>query len=168
LARLLAVHPIATVQSQLSLWSRDQEPVEQACAELGVAFVAYRPLGRGLLASAVRTESDLAADDFRRTLPRFQGENLARNEQLAGRLDALAASRGASPAQVALAWLLAKGRHVIPIPGTRRLARIEENAAATEVALTVAEIVELDDMARDVAGGRYPAWVTQRAAEQRP
>jgi aryl-alcohol dehydrogenase-like predicted oxidoreductase len=166
LRRAIAVHPIAAVQSELSLWSRDQMPVAEACATLGVAFVPYSPLGRGLLAGAVRGEADLAADDFRRTLPRFQGENLARNAALAGRLGALAAARGATPAQLALAWLLSLGGHVVPIPGTRRAARVEENAAAAAIVLTHAERAALEDAAAadEVAGSRYPAWVLQRMA----
>jgi aryl-alcohol dehydrogenase-like predicted oxidoreductase len=166
LRRAMAVYPIAAVQSELSLWSRDQEPVAEACAALGVAFVAYSPLGRGLLAGAVRGEADLAQDDFRRTLPRFQGENLARNLALAEGLASLARARGATTAQLALAWLLARGPHVVPIPGTRRVARVEENIAAAGLRLSPEELGQLEDAAAAgrVAGGRYPAWVTAGAA----
>jgi aryl-alcohol dehydrogenase-like predicted oxidoreductase len=168
LDRAMAVHPIAAVQSELSLWSRDHEPMERRCAELGISFVPYSPLGRGLLAGAVRAEADLAQDDFRRSLPRFQGENLERNLLLAGHLATLAQARGATPAQLALAWLLAKGPHVVPIPGTRRVERIEENAAAAGIALSAEEVAALEQTADAgaVAGSRYPDWVLARTHEE--
>ncbi len=163
LERALAVHAIAAVQSELSLWSRDNEPVERACGRLGVAFVPYSPLGRGLLAGAIRSGADLASDDFRRTLPRFQAANLPRNAELADRVARLASEMRATPAQLALAWLLARGPHVVPIPGTRRVTRVEENAAAAELALSHSQIQALEQVAAvdEVAGGRLPAWASQ-------
>ncbi len=159
LRRAHAVHPIAAVQSEYSLWTRDPEAgVLPACRELGVAFVAYSPLGRGMLTGAIGKETQLAADDFRRLSPRFQGENLERNLRLVEAVKALAAARGATPAQVALAWLLQQGKDVVPIPGTKRIGYLEENVAAASLRLSAGELAQLDRaMPRGAAAGeRYP------------
>ncbi|WP_099899327.1 aldo/keto reductase, partial [Methylobacterium frigidaeris] len=152
-----AVHPIAAVQTEYSLWSREPEAgLLAACRDLDVALVAYSPLGRGFLTGAVDVDS-LAPDDFRRGNPRFQGEALAQNRRLAEALGAFARERGATPGQVALAWLLARSPHVIPIPGTRRPERLAENAAAADLALTPADIAALDALFAPgtAAGARY-------------
>jgi aryl-alcohol dehydrogenase-like predicted oxidoreductase len=159
LRRAAKVHPIAAVQSEYSLWSREPErAVLAACAEVGTTLVAYSPLGRAFLTGAVDT-AQLAADDFRRNLPRFSGSAAADNRALVDALSAFAAARGLANAQVALAWLLAKQPQVVPIPGTRRIAYLEQNAAATAVSLSAAEVAELDALfAPDkVAGERYTA-----------
>jgi aryl-alcohol dehydrogenase-like predicted oxidoreductase len=159
LRRAHAVHPIAAVQSEYSLWSRDPEDgVLEACAQLGATFVAYSPLGRGFLTGRFRSTDDLAADDWRRSNPRFQGENLARNLELVRRVEGLAARRDVTPAQLALAWVLAQGDHVVAIPGTRSVARLEENAAAAEIRLSADELRGIDKaFPRDAAtGSRYP------------
>ena len=158
LRRAAAVHPIAAVQSEYSLWTRDPEREMLAiCAELGASFVAYSPLGRAFLTGTVNPEK-LPESDFRKNNPRFQGEAEHANRLLVDQLATFAAARGLSNAQVALAWLLAKYPHVIPIPGTRRIAYLEQNTAAVGHALNAAEIAELDrifDPAK-VAGQRYP------------
>ncbi len=157
LRRASAVHPIAAVQSEYSLWTRDPErDVLATCAELGTSFVAYSPLGRAFLTGTVKPET-LADNDFRKGNPRFQGEAEHANRRLVEQLAAFAQAHGLSNAQVALAWLLAKHPHVIPIPGTRRIAYLEQNAAAVNRALNAAEIAELDlifDPAH-VSGQRY-------------
>ncbi len=157
LRRAHAVHPIAALQTEYSLWTRDLEAeVLPACRELGVTLVAYSPLGRGFLTGRFRKPEDLAADDWRRMGPRFQGENFVANLALAERIQALAARKGCTPAQLALAWLLARGEDVVPIPGTRQRARLEENAAAVELRLTPAENAELSDSLPPARGARYP------------
>ncbi|MBS0372678.1 MAG: aldo/keto reductase [Proteobacteria bacterium] len=159
LRRAHAVHPVAAVQSEYSLWSREPEAgMLAACAELGVGFVAYSPLGRAFLTGTVDT-STLADDDFRRHNPRFAAAAAEANRQLVAGLQAFAAARGISSAQLALAWLLAKHPHVIPIPGTRQVRRLEENVAAAAVRLSAAELAELDVLfaPERVAGARYPA-----------
>jgi aryl-alcohol dehydrogenase-like predicted oxidoreductase len=156
--RAAAVHPIAAVQSEWSVFSRDIErAVLPACRELGIGIVPYSPLGRGLLTGTLPTE--FADDDFRRTLPRFQRENLERNLETVGAVREIAAAHGATPGQVALAWLLARGEDVVPIPGTKRVRYLEENAGALDVTLTPAELARLD--ALEPAGDRYPdmTWV---------
>jgi aryl-alcohol dehydrogenase-like predicted oxidoreductase len=156
--RAAAVHPIAAVQSEWSVFSRDIErAVLPACRELGIGLVPYSPLGRGLLTGTLPTE--FADDDFRRTLPRFQRENLERNLETVGAVREIAAAHGATPGQVALAWLLARGEDVVPIPGTKRVRYLEENAGALDVTLTPAELARLD--ALEPAGDRYPdmTWV---------
>lgn len=163
LRRAAAVHPVAAVQNEWSLWSRDVEAeILPLCRELGIGVVAYSPLGRGFLTGAVRSVEDLGERDFRRELPRFDADNLARNRALVARVEELAAERGATPAQLALAWLLARGPDVVPIPGTTRAARVEENAAAAEVELTDEDLARLEEaFDAGVAGDRYRdmSWV---------
>jgi aryl-alcohol dehydrogenase-like predicted oxidoreductase len=157
LRRAHAVHPIAALQTEYSLWSREPEAeLLDTCAELGIAFVPYSPLGRGFLTGRFRTIDDLAADDWRRNNPRFHGDNFARNVALADKVREIAAAKGCTPAQLALAWLLSRGPHVIPIPGSTRAERIEENAGAVLVALTADDIAALDALGATVAGDRYP------------
>lgn len=157
--RACAVHPIAALQSEYSLWTRDPEDdVLATCRELGVAFVAYSPLGRGFLTGRFKRLEDIPEDDYRRFSPRFQGENFQKNLDLVAHLEALAARRGCTPAQLALAWVLSRGQDVIPIPGTKRRSTLEENLAALDVRLTGDELAEIDRIApRGVAAGtRYP------------
>lgn len=152
------VHPIAALQTEYSLWTRDPEPeVLPTCRRLGIAFVAYSPLGRGFLTGAFKSPDDFEAGDYRRVSPRFQGENFTRNLQLVENVKKLAAQAGITPSQLALAWVLAQGEDVVPIPGTKRRKYIEENAAAVDIALT-AELVQTlqDSFPPDVAAGdRY-------------
>lgn len=158
LRRAHAVHPVTAVQIEYSLWSREpEEGMLEACRELGVAFVAYSPLGRSFLTGTVTDPDSLAPDDFRRTNPRFTGAALAQNLRLTERLAAFAADKGLTSAQVALAWILAKQPHVVPIPGTRRVRYLEENVAATRVRLSPDEIAMLDTLfaPSSVAGTRY-------------
>jgi len=160
LHRACAVHQITALQSEYSLWSRDPEDgILATCRELGVGFVAYSPLGRGFLTGQITRFEDLAQDDYRRMSPRFQGENFARNLALVERVRALAASKGCSPAQLALAWVLAQGADIVPIPGTKRPAYLEENLGALGVSFTPAELAHVDEIApRGVAAGeRYPS-----------
>ncbi len=159
LRRASAVHPIAALQSEYSLWSRDIEgPVLAACRELGIAFVPYSPLGRGFLTGQIRRIEDFAADDQRRTQPRFQGDNFARNLALVDQVKAMAARKGCTAAQLALAWVLARGPDIIPIPGTRRIANFDENLGALNVKLTPADLAEIEQVfpITAVAGTRYP------------
>ena len=159
LRRAAAVHPIAAVQSEYSLWSREPEQAMLAtCRELGTSFVAYSPLGRGFLSGTVLSAKDLAEDDFRRRSPRFSDAAMAHNQVLVARLTELADAHGATPAQLALAWLINKHPHVIPIPGTRRLARLQENLAGAALALDEATIAALDTLFApgQVMGARYP------------
>jgi len=156
--RAHAVHPITAVQSEYSLWTRDPEDgVLDTLRELGIGLVAYSPLGRGFLTGQIRSVSDLPDDDWRRTNPRFQEDALRKNLQLADRVRGLAARRGVTPAQLALAWVMAKGDDVVPIPGTKSPRRLEENAAAAEIELSAQDVEELDAAiaADDVAGDRY-------------
>ncbi len=156
--RAHAVHPITALQTEYSLWSRDPEDALLAtCEALDIAFVAYSPLGRGFLTGQIRSIDDLAPDDFRRTNPRFQGENFAKNLDLVRRIEQLAAARGATPGQFALAWLLARAPYIVPIPGTRNLDRLAENIAATALTLSAEELQAIDEAApRGVAAGeRY-------------
>lgn len=161
LRRAQQVHPIAALQSEFSLWSRDPQEhgVLATCRELGVALVAYSPLGRGFLTGALKSPDDFAADDYRRLSPRFQGENFQRNLELVEQVGALAEAKGVTPGQVALAWVLAQGEDIVPIPGTRRRHYLLENLAALEVQLSASERAELDDLftPETVAGNRYPA-----------
>ncbi len=153
------MHPISALQTEYSLWSRDPEgELLDTVRELGIAFVPYSPLGRGFLTGSIRRLDDLAANDWRRHNPRFQGEAFAANVRLADTLQAMAAARGCTPAQLALAWLLAQGPDIIPIPGTRSIARLEENLGALELKLDVAELARLDrELPLGAAQGtRYP------------
>jgi aryl-alcohol dehydrogenase-like predicted oxidoreductase len=156
--RAHAVHPIAALQTEYSLWSREPEAeILETCRELGITFVAYSPLGRGFLTGAITSPEDFAPTDFRRYNPRFKGENFQRNLELVAAVKQLAAERGATPAQVALAWLLGRGEHVVTIPGTRSRARFDENQAAHQVALTADEVAFLDAHlpVGATAGARY-------------
>jgi aryl-alcohol dehydrogenase-like predicted oxidoreductase len=157
--RAQAVHPIAALQTEYSLWSRDPEDdILSTCRELGVTFVAYSPLGRGFLTGRFKSPDDFAPDDWRRNNPRFQGDNFAKNLELVPRIERMAREKGCTPAQLALAWLLAQGQDLVPIPGSRQRARVEENAAAAEITLTRADLDALNAIApRGVAAGsRYP------------
>ena len=159
LRRASAVHPIAAVQSEYSLWSRDVEAkVLGTCRELGIALVPYSPLGRGFLTGRFKTIEDFAPDDQRRTQPRFQGENFARNLALVARIQAMAARKGCTASQLALAWVLAQGDFIFPIPGTRRIRNLDENLGALDVKLTAADLAEIEQAfpASAVAGSRYP------------
>jgi aryl-alcohol dehydrogenase-like predicted oxidoreductase len=157
LRRACAVHQITALQTEYSLWTRDPEDgVLDACRELGVGFVAYSPLGRGFLTGAIRSADDLSADDWRRTNPRFQGENFQRNLDLVDEVKHLAAEKDVTPAQLALAWVLAQGDDVVPIPGTRRRTRLEENAGAVDIELTDDDLRRIGDAVPQVSGDRYP------------
>lgn len=159
LRRASAVHPIAALQSEYSLWSRDvEDQVLATCRELGIAVVPYSPLGRGFLSGRFTSIDDFAPDDQRRTQPRFQGENFARNLALVARIQDLAARKGCTASQLALAWVLAQGPDLIPIPGTRRIANFDENLGALNVPLTPADLAEIETVfpASAVAGTRYP------------
>ncbi|ROM61864.1 aldo/keto reductase [Pseudomonas brassicacearum] len=160
--RAHAVHPLAAVQSEYSLWSRDPEHngVLDTCRRLGIAFVAYSPLGRGFLTGELKSPDDFAADDYRRFSPRFQADNFHRNLALVERVKALAADKHISAAQLALAWVLAQGDHVIPIPGTKQRKYLESNVVAAAVALSAGELAHLDEIFTAegvVAGDRYAA-----------
>jgi aryl-alcohol dehydrogenase-like predicted oxidoreductase len=156
-----AIAPISSVQSEYSLWTRDpeQDGVLQACLQLGVGFLAYSPLGRGFLTGELKRFEDFAADDYRRLSPRFQGENFQRNLDLVAKVRAMAEQRGCVPSQLALAWLLAKQPHVVPIPGTKRRRYLEENIGAASLRLDPREVAELDEAFPPGAasGPRYPA-----------
>ncbi len=157
--RAQKVHPIAALQTEYSLWTRDPEgDILDTCRELGIAFVAYSPLGRGFLTARFKAQSDLAENDYRRNAPRFQDENLRRNVELAHRVEEIAREVRCTPAQLALAWLLAKGDDIIPIPGTKRRERLEENAAAATLSLDKKLIERLEKaFPRGAAAGeRYP------------
>jgi aryl-alcohol dehydrogenase-like predicted oxidoreductase len=157
--RAHAVHPIAALQTEYSLWTRDPEDeVLPTVRELGIGFVAYSPLGRGFLSGAITTPDDLAENDFRRHNPRFQGENFDRNLQLVDRVREIAGEKDVEPGQLALAWLLHRGDDIVPIPGTKRVRYLEENAAAADVELTEDDLARIDEAAPAgaTAGDRYP------------
>jgi aryl-alcohol dehydrogenase-like predicted oxidoreductase len=157
--RAQTVHPIAALQTEYSLWSRDPEgDILSTCRELGVTFVAYSPLGRGFLTGRFKSPDDFAPDDWRRNNPRFQGDNFAKNLELVARIQRMAKEKNCTPAQLALAWLLAQGSDIVPIPGSRQRDRVEENAGAAEITLTRADLDALNAIApRGVAAGsRYP------------
>jgi aryl-alcohol dehydrogenase-like predicted oxidoreductase len=159
LRRAAAAQPIAALQTEYSLWSREPEDeILPACRELGIGFVAYSPLGRGFLTGQIRRIEDLAPDDWRRTSPRFQGENFQRNLTLVGRIRELAIQKRCTPAQIALAWILAQGEDIVPIPGTKRRPYLEENVGALEIALTENDLASIDEVAPHgvAAGARYP------------
>jgi aryl-alcohol dehydrogenase-like predicted oxidoreductase len=159
ISRAHAVHPISALQTEYSLWTRDPEdgPL-QTCRELGIGFVAYSPLGRGFLTGQIRSPEDFAAGDFRGALPRFQGENLQRNLDLVAGVEKIAAEKGRTPGQIALAWALSRGDDVVPIPGTKRRRYLEENAEAVDVELTDEELERLEQAFPKgaAAGERYP------------
>ena len=157
--RAHAVHPITALQTEYSLWEREPETkVFPVLAELGIGFVPYSPLGRGFLTGQFRSPEDFAPDDFRRHSPRFQGENFDRNLQLVDRVKELADAKGCTPGQLALAWLLAQGEHIVPIPGTKKVNRLRENLGAADVKLSAEDLKRLDELAPAgvAAGARYP------------
>ncbi|HYF64739.1 MAG TPA: aldo/keto reductase [Herpetosiphonaceae bacterium] len=175
LRRAQRVHPIAAVQTEYSLWTRDvEDEILPACRELGVGFVPYSPLGRGFLAERFTSLDELSEDDWRREVPRFQGENLRRNLDLRAEFNQIAAGLGCRPAQLALAWVLARGDDLVPIPGTRRRGYLEENLAAAAVRLSAADLARLDGLFPPgaAAGARYPdyamAWVDQNTSDAPP
>jgi aryl-alcohol dehydrogenase-like predicted oxidoreductase len=157
LRRANAVHQITALQTEYSLWAREPEDeILPTCRELGIGFVAYAPLGRGFLTGAIKSVDDLADDDYRRYAPRFVGENFQRNLALVTRIEELAADKVVTPAQLGLAWVLAQGEDIIPIPGTKRRERLEENAAAADVVLGDDELSVIADALPQPAGDRYP------------
>lgn len=159
LRRASATHPIAALQTEYSLWSRDPEDgILETCRELGIGFVPYSPLGRGFLTGSIKSFDDFAADDYRRHSPRFQGENFQKNLDLVARIEELAAEKDVAPSQLALAWVLAQGSDIVPIFGTKRRAYLEENLKALEVRLTEQDLKRIDEIApRGAAAGlRYP------------
>ena len=156
LRRAAAVHPIAALQTEYSLWSRDPEgDLLATCRELGIGFVAYSPLGRGFLTGRFRSIDDLEPGDWRRQNPRFQGENFQKNLNVVAQVQVLARDKGCTRAQLALAWLLAQGDDIVPIPGSTRAERVEENAGAVAVPLSPVDLASLAALAPDVAGARY-------------
>jgi aryl-alcohol dehydrogenase-like predicted oxidoreductase len=160
LRRACAVHPIAALQSEYSLWTRDPEDgILAACRELGIGFVAYSPLGRGFLTGQIKRFEDLAADDYRRMSPRFQGENFQKNLDVVARVSTIAREKGCTASQLALAWVLAQGDDVVPIPGTKRRTYLVENVGALDVRLSADDLRRIDEaMPSGVAAGeRYPA-----------
>jgi aryl-alcohol dehydrogenase-like predicted oxidoreductase len=165
LRRAAAVHPIAALQSEYSLWTRDPEgEILPTCRELGIGFVAYSPLGRGFLTGRFRTQKDFEPGDYRQNSPRFQGQNLDRNLAIVKGIEELAAEKRCSAAQLALAWLLARGEDIVPIAGTKRRSYLEENVVALQVKLTAADLARLDRAAPRgaAAGARYPQEGMQR------
>jgi aryl-alcohol dehydrogenase-like predicted oxidoreductase len=157
--RACAVHPITALQTEYSLWTRDPEDgILTACRELGVGFVAYSPLGRGFLSGRIKSHDDLDPTDYRRMAPRLQSENMAKNLELVARVEAIAAAKGCTPSQLALAWVLAQGNDVVAIPGTKRRTYLRDNVAAAEIQLTADELQQLDAAAPKgaTAGLRYP------------
>lgn len=160
--RAHAIHPITAVQSEYSLWTRDPEEngVLAACRELGIGFVPYSPLGRGFLTGKLKRFEDLPADDYRRTSPRFQGENFQRNLDVVKRVEELAREKHCTPAQLALAWVLAQADDIVPIPGTKRREYLHENAGALDVDLTSEDLKRIEELASSQAfsGARYPDW----------
>ena len=158
LERAHRVHPITALQSEYSLWTRDpEEGVLETCRRLGIGFVPFSPLGRGFLTGRIRSPDDFEADDYRRESPRFQGENFARNLALVEKVQALARQKDCTPGQLALAWVLAQGEHIVPIPGTRRIRNLEENLGALEVRLAPEELASIEAVfpVSAVAGARY-------------
>jgi aryl-alcohol dehydrogenase-like predicted oxidoreductase len=159
LRRAHAVHPVTAVQSEYSLWTRDPEDgILETCAELGIAFVAYSPLGRGFLTGQIKSEDDFDKDDYRRFSPRFQGANFQKNLDLVTALENLAKQKNCTASQLALAWVMAQGDHVFPIPGTKRIKYLDENAGALKVSLTKKELEEIETIfSKNAAAGlRYP------------
>ncbi len=163
--RAAKVHPIAALQTEYSLWSRDPEDeILAACRELGITFVAYSPLGRGFLTGEIKRFEDLAADDYRRHAPRFQGENFQRNLALVERVQQIAAEKGCTPAQLALAWLLAQGEDIVPIPGTKRRKYLDQNADSVRVQLSARDLERISAAAPrgGTHGERYPEQMMNR------
>ena len=159
--RAHAVHPITALQSEYSLWTRDPEnEVLGVCRELGIGFVPYSPLGRGFLTGQIKRFEDLPKDDYRRTSPRFQGENFQRNLDLVAQVGEIAREKKCTPAQLALAWVFAQGENIVPIPGTKRRKYLEENIGALNVVLTSEDLARVHEVApKDIfAGARYPEW----------
>jgi len=159
LRRAHRIHPIAALQSEYSLWSRDPEgEILATCRELGVGFVAYSPLGRGFLTGQIKRFDDLASDDYRRNSPRFQGDNFEKNLRMVTRLESIARQKGCTPAQLALAWVLAQGDNIVPIPGTKKRKYLRENVAALDLELSRDELNEIDEVIPQgaAAGNRYP------------
>jgi aryl-alcohol dehydrogenase-like predicted oxidoreductase len=162
--RAHAVHPIAALQTEYSLWTREvEDAILPTVRELGIGFVAYSPLGRGFLTGRFRSTDDLSDDDFRRHTPRFADANLDANLKIVERVEAIARAKGVTPGQLALAWVMAQGNDVVPIPGTKRIAYLEENAAAADITLSGDDLAALDEAAPPgvAAGGRYPEWAMQ-------
>jgi len=162
LRRAVKVHPITALQTEYSLWTRDPEQgILVTCRELGIGFVAYSPLGRGFLTGQFRRFEDLPADDYRRNSPRFQGENFQKNLDLVRRVEEIASEKGCKPAQLALAWVLAQGGDIVPIPGTKRRKYLEENVGALDVKLTTEDLRRIDEVfpQQAAAGERYPEHV---------
>jgi aryl-alcohol dehydrogenase-like predicted oxidoreductase len=157
--RAVKVHPIAALQTEYSLWTRDpEEEILATCRELGIGFVAYSPLGRGFLTGQFKTFEDLAADDFRRFSPRFQGENFQKNLDLVKEVEEIAREKKCQPSQLALAWVLAQGDDIVPIPGTKRRKYLEENAVAVDLKLTAEDLRRLGEVfpSGAASGLRYP------------
>lgn len=160
LRRAYAVHPITALQTEYSLWSREPEAeIFAVCRELGIGFVAYSPLGRGFLTGQIKQFEDFAPDDYRRSSPRFQGENFQKNLQLVEQIEEIAQKKGCKPSQLALAWVLAQGEDIVPIPGTKRRQYLQENAAAGDIVLTPEELKQIDEILPQgvAAGDRYSA-----------
>ena len=158
LRRAAKVHAITALQSEYSLWSRDPEDeILTTCRELGIGFVAYSPLGRGFLTGQIKRFEDFAADDFRRTVSRFQGENFQKNVDLVAKVEEIAREKGCTPSQLALAWVLAQGEEIVPIPGTKRRNYLEENVGALNVKLTVDDLLRINEVFPQgaAAGQRY-------------
>jgi aryl-alcohol dehydrogenase-like predicted oxidoreductase len=164
LRRAVKVHPITALQTEYSLWTRDPEDeILPTCRELGIGFVAYSPLGRGFLTGQFKSFDDLAADDYRRNSPRFQGQNFQKNLDLVQRVEEIAAGKGCKPSQLALAWVLAQGDDIVPIPGTKRRKYLEENVGALGVQLSADDLARIDEVfPRDAtSGARYPDHMMQ-------
>jgi aryl-alcohol dehydrogenase-like predicted oxidoreductase len=163
--RAYATHPIAALQTEYSLWSRDPEDeILAVCHELGIGFVAYSPLGRGFLTGQFQKFEDIPENDYRRHAPRFQGENFEKNLKLVDRIKEIAAQKGCTPAQLALAWVLSRGENVVPIPGTKRRTYLDQNLVALEISISAAELLRIDEIAPlgVAAGARYAPSGMQR------
>ena len=163
--RAQAVHPIAALQTEYSLWSRDpEEEILPTCRELGIGFVPYSPLGRGFLNGQIKRFEDLPENDFRRLGPRFQGDNFRKNLELVAKIEEMAREKGCKPSQLALAWVMAQGEDIVPIPSTKRIAYLEENAGALDVTLTPDDLAKIDAIAPQgvAVGTRYPEFQMQR------
>jgi aryl-alcohol dehydrogenase-like predicted oxidoreductase len=157
LKRANAVHPISALQSEYSIWSRDIEgDILETCKESGVTLVAYSPLGRGFLTGRYKKKEDLTADDYRHNTPRFQGENFDKNIELANKVEEIAKRKSCTAAQLALAWIIQKAENLVPIPGTKKSHRVEENLGALNVELTAEDFAEIEPLSQSVAGLRYP------------